>query len=143
METASSEQELSQLLDEGKINNEEYDELLGAMKVPAPIGKEASAPQTDTPASKQRLGKIAFYLMLAGIALTVMVFLLSLLFLTVVGWQGKMEVVYFGCLILCALIQIPAFVFGVISWPDVYGKAAATTALVLAVLVVILFVLTA
>lgn len=92
-----------------------------------PIGKTAS---------KRRFGKIAFYLMLAGIVLPFLGFF-------VCSWTsyymglGEMDVVFTCCLILCVLIEIPAFVFGVISWPDVFGKATVATISVLTVVLIL------
>ena len=87
---------------------------------------EALALPTGEAASKRRFGKIAFYLMLAGIVL-------PFLGLFVCSWisyylgLGEMDVVFAVCFILCVLIEIPAFVFGVISWPDVLGKTTVAT----------------
>jgi hypothetical protein len=71
MENISSEEQLIQLRNEGKISEDEYNDLLGAMKKPPESAAYAPEPQSDKAASKRRLGKIAFYLMLAGIVLPI------------------------------------------------------------------------
>ena len=60
----SSEEELMKLLEEGKISQAEYEELHTAM-IENP--NEKSSLETCVPESKDKLGKRAFILMLAGI----------------------------------------------------------------------------
>jgi hypothetical protein len=126
----SSEEELLQLRDEGKISEAEYNDLLGAIRKPAPSKPEKPASQLDIARSKRRLGKIAFYLMLAGIILPGIGFIFSS---AVTGW-GDMDVIFDACFFACVLFQLLAFVFGVVSWPDVFGKATIATILALAVI---------
>jgi hypothetical protein len=123
MENISSEEELIQLRYEGKISEDEYNDLLGAMKKPPESAAYAPEPQSDKAASKRRLGKIAFYLMLAGIVLPIVSFFVC--FALTGGGEG--DVIFSGCLILCILLELSAFVFGVISWPDPFGKASVIT----------------
>jgi hypothetical protein len=123
MENISSEEELIQLRNEGKISEDEYNDLLGAMKKPPESAAYAPEPQSDKAASKRRLGKIAFYLMLAGIVLPIVSFFVC--FALTGGGEG--DVIFSGCLILCILLELSAFVFGVISWPDPFGKASVIT----------------
>ena len=125
----TSEQELLGLKNEGKISESEYAELLSAMRKAPSKGAEPEVP-SDEAASKQKLGKIAFYLMLAGIAVPTAVFLVS--FAITGGGEG--DVIFSWCFFLCALIELSAFVFGVISWPDVYGKATVAVVAAMAVL---------
>ena len=135
---ASSEEELLGLRNEGKISETEYQDLLGAMRRPSSRPVEVPAPQSDKAASKRRLGKIAFVLMLAGILLPVIPFfaieLLS-------GPNTRAEIGPFFFLGLA--FEIAAFVTGVLSWPDIYGKASVLTTSILAVLSVLLIVLIA
>jgi len=133
MENISSEEQLIQLRDEGKISEDEYNDLLGAMKKPPESAAYALEPQSDKAASKRRLGKIAFYLMLAGITLPIVSFFVCL----AISGGGEGDVIFSGCLILCVLLELSAFVFGVISWPDPFGKASVITSSF--ILVVILF----
>ena len=63
----SSEEELSQLLDDGKISSAEYSELLGAMRSPSPAGSGAALLVEDASKSKRKQGQIAFVLMLVGL----------------------------------------------------------------------------
>lgn len=124
----SSEEELLQLLEEGKISEAEYNDLLGTMRKSMPGEPEEPATQPDKAGSKRRLGKIAFYLMLAGIILPSIGFVFSS---AATGW-GEMDVIFDACFFACVLLQLLAFVFGVVSWPDVFGKATIATILALA-----------
>jgi hypothetical protein len=65
----SSEEELLQLRNEGKISKDEYEELRSAMRKSTKLDVEAPTAAVDKAKSKRRLGKIAFCLMLAGIVL--------------------------------------------------------------------------
>ena len=124
----SSEEELLQLRDEGKISEAEYHDLLGVIKKSMPSELEESVSRLDEAGAKRRLGKIAFYLMLASFILPGIGFFFSS---AATGW-GEMDVIFDACFFACILFQLLAFVFGVISWPDVLGKATVTTISVLA-----------
>jgi hypothetical protein len=126
----SSEEELLQLREEGKISEAEYNDLLGTMRKSMPGEPEEPATQVNKAGSKRRLGKIAFYLMLAGIILPSIGFVFSS---AATGW-GEMDVIFAACFFACVLLQLLAFVFGVVSWPDVFGKATIATILALAVI---------
>jgi len=65
----SSEEELLQLRNEGKISEDEYEELHDAMRKSTKLDVEPSPAATDKPKSKRKLGKTAFTLMLAGFIL--------------------------------------------------------------------------
>lgn len=119
MENVSSEEELLGLRNEGKISEAEYQDLLSAMRKPSSTPVEVPAPQSDKAASKRRLGKIAFVLMLVGVILpTFCLFTVELLAgnivdADIVPWFA-IGLNFFG---------IAAFVLGAISWADVFGKA--------------------
>ncbi len=101
----------------------ENNDLLGVMNKPPVNTSDAPAPQSGEASSKRRSGKIAFYLMLAGIILPIVGFFVCF----AISGGGEGDVIFSGCFLLCVLIEIPAFVFGVISWPDVLGKATVAT----------------
>ncbi len=124
----TSEEELSQLRDEGKISEAEYQDLLDTIKKSMPSEPEEPPTQVNKAGSKRRLGKIAFYLMLSGIILPGIGFVFSS---AATGW-GEMDVIFNACFFACVLLQLLAFVFGVVSWPDVFGKATIATILALA-----------
>ena len=138
---ASSEEELLRLRNEGKISEAEYGELLKAMHKPSPKEAEATVTGDGKNTSKQRLGKIALCLMVAGIVLPTWVFLISFA-ISSVGGLGEMDKVFSGCLVLCILLELPAFIFGVNSWPDAYGKATVITLSVVVGFIVLLFSVT-
>ncbi len=129
----SSEQELLTLRNEGKISETEYGELLNAIHKPASKAAEVAMPDDDKAASKHKLGKIAFYLMLAGIIVPIVSFFIC--FGLTGGGEG--DVIFNVCIFLCVLVEIPAFVFGVISWPDVLGKVTVATLSALIVVLVL------
>ncbi|NIP23096.1 MAG: hypothetical protein GWN67_05525 [Phycisphaerae bacterium] len=133
----SSEEELLQLRDEGKISEAEYNDLLGTMSISIPGEPREPATQSDMERSKRRLGKISFFLLLAGIVLPAVGFFVCS---AATSW-GEMDVIFNGCLVALVLLEILAFVFGVISWPDVFGKATVATVSALAVLWVLYHVL--
>ncbi|MHC4436411.1 MAG: hypothetical protein ACYS3S_03545 [Planctomycetota bacterium] len=130
----SSEEELLELRNDGKISEEEYNELLETIKKSPAKGANSSALRGEIPDSKRRQGKIAFYLMLGGILLSIMIF--SICFAITGGGEG--DVIFSVCFLLFVLIEIPAFVLGVIGWPDSYGKATVITILTTVTLVAFL-----
>jgi len=65
----SSEEELLQLRNEGKISETEYQDLLVTMKKASPGGDKKLASWTNKTESKRKLGKIALVLMFMGIIL--------------------------------------------------------------------------
>lgn len=129
----NSEEELLGLKNEGKISDSEYSELLGAMRKPAPKAPESS----DEGAFKEKYGRIAFYLMVAGVAVPTVVFLISL----AITGGGEGDVIFSACSALCVLIELAAFVCGVVSWPDFYAKITVVTIAAVAVLVFVYMVL--
>ena len=129
----SSQEELLELRNDGKISQAEYDDLLGAMEKLPRAGIQGRTSEGDIQDSRHRLGKIAFYLMLAGIVVPVLVF--PVCFAITGGGEG--DVIFDVCLVLCVLVEIPAFVIGVISWPDVLGKATVATIAIMAVIILL------
>ena len=126
----SSEEELLRLRNEGRISEAEYRDLLGAMKRQPPSDDQVGVPESDEAASKRKYGKIAFCLLLAGIVLPMVSFLDCFL----ISGGGEGDVIFSGCLWLCMLLETLAFVFGVVSWPDVLGKTTVATVSAMAAL---------
>ena len=153
----SSEEELLQLRNEGKISDAEYQDLLATMRKPSPNGDEDAAPEIDKAKSKRKLGKIAFILMLLGIVVVPVWFWVTAHRTTapdyrapsprrtVIGPNGEKMSAPAGeefaepavgemrrgfspwHIGLILILEIAAFVMGVISWPDVFGKATVVT----------------
>ena len=111
----SSEAELLEIRNQGKISEREYNDLLAAMRKPPPQSKEGAAAGTGKTKLKRELGKVAFVLMLSGIVLPFLV-------------NNTLPGI---------ALQIVAFALSVISWPDIYGKVSIISALV-AVLLLLL-----
>ena len=117
----TSEQELKQLLEEGKITQEEYQELLEAIRQ-----KETAVKPTDEltqPKPRNGFGKAALILMISGLLLPVVVIMITLA-LNVVGVRfavaAGMPFLFLG--VICLLL---AFIFGIIGWKTKPGKFAA------------------
>ena len=126
----SSEEELLQLRNDGRISQAEYSDLLKAMKTP-PAKSEARILDTDRSKAKRRQGKIAFTFLLVGIILPVVCFFtLDILIAT----EPNTHAAIGPCFFLGLAFEIAAFVLGVISWPDAFGKAAAIASAVIVVL---------
>lgn len=133
----SSEEELLQLRNDGKVSKAEYQDLLAAMRKTSLSGDEALAPETDKTKSKRKLGKRAFVLMLLGIILPIVWFLaIELLEASDPNSHAAIGPPFF----LGLAFEIAAFVMGVVAWPDDFGKAATAGSAVIIVLV-FLFVL--
>jgi len=127
----SSEEELLQLRNEGKISEDEYEELRGAMRKSTKTDFEPP-PAADKAKSKRKLGKIAFYLMLGGIVLGPVCYCI----LAVISPNNLAE--HGPWLLMVGLpLEIAAFVIGVIAWPDIFAKAAVVTVSVLLVLLIV------
>ncbi len=134
----SSEEELLQLRNEGRVSEAEYQDLLAAMRKTSLSEDEKFAPGTDKTKSKRKLGKRAFVLMLLGIILPVVWFLtMELLWLiSVLESHAAIELSFF----LGLALEIAAFVMGLVAWPDDFAKAAMAGSAVISVLA-FLFVL--
>lgn len=125
----TSEQELKQLLDEGKITEEEYKELKRAM---AEKGKSHAVEQEggeNEVQSARNLGKIALILTLGGIVLPALGYFVFD-FLTGPNSGPALWPWFF----LFWGMELAGLVTGIISWKSGFGKAAAITAGVLLLL---------
>ena len=121
LSNVSSEEELAKLLDEGKISEAEYRELLAAMQKRTEGGGESATTATERGKSKRRLGKIAFALMLVGI---IGPFLLYFVVHLLAPPQPN-ACLNVGTLLLPAIaLEVAAFAMGIMAWPDVFAKAA-------------------
>jgi hypothetical protein len=124
----SSEEDLLQLRNEGKVSEAEYQDLLAAMRKTLLSGDEKLASGIDKTKSKRKLGKRAFVLMLLGIILPLVLYLIAGLAL----WPK---------FFLGLVLEIAAFVMGVVAWPDDFGKAAVAGSVAIMVIAILLFVL--
>jgi hypothetical protein len=110
--------------------------LLGVENKPPVRTCEDSAPRSGETRSERRSGKIAISLMLGGIALPILGFLVCF----AISGGGEGDAIGGVCFLLCVLVEIPAFVFGVISWRDVLGKATVAAISALLVLILVFYV---
>jgi hypothetical protein len=108
----------------------EYDYIIKAKKKLLRLCIDNRTYQEGIQDSKHKQGKIAIYLMSAGFVLPILCFITSFI-ISEHFYLGEMDVVVALCFALCVFLEVPAFVLGVISWPDVLGKATVTTISVL------------
>jgi len=134
----SSEEELLQLRNEGKISEDEYEELRDAMQKSTKLDVEPPLAATDKPKLKHKLAKIAFILMLVGMILPAFCFLLVIRVIPLVISRSMI----LPWLISSVGLEIAAFVIGVIAWPDVLAKTTVVTISFIIVLVFLFALLT-
>ena len=138
MEKITSQQQLKEMLEEGKITQVEHDELEKAIKTTSPANIESPLSKDDKSKSKRKLGIIAFVLMLSGVILPIVGFLmLDLLAKSHDSHSGATIAPWF---FLGVILEIAAFGTGIASWRDPFGKAATIVSFLLLVFTV-LFVL--
>ena len=131
----SSEDELLQLRNEGKITEAEYQDLLDSLQKATKVHIEPTTPEIDKAKSKRKLGKIAFILMLVGFVLPTICFLAVEMLAQATAENANAAIGPW--FFLGAAFEIAAFVLGVIAWPDVFGKATVITISVLTVLLIL------
>ena len=134
----SSEEELLELRNEGKISEDESQELRDTMQKTTNVNDGTAVPEINKAQSKRKLGITAFILMLAGIVLPVVFIIL----LSVVGWFLGLNLFFkIGLwLFLGVVLEIAALGIGIAAWADPFGKAAAIASLLI-LIAVFLFVL--
>lgn len=172
LSNVSSEEELLQLRNEGKISEDEYEQLRGAMQKSAEVETTASLPEKDEKKSKRRLGKIAFRLMLLGFIVPIVAYAFFLVLdyrtnapvkrtkLTApLTEQPSSEISVSlgssggparrGCglaiwlwFLLALVFEIAAFAMGVVAWPDAFAKATVVTISFITVLAFLFALLT-
>jgi len=123
----SSEEELLQLRNEGKISEDEYEELRETMQKTTNVNDGTAVPEINKAKSKRKLGITAFVLMLAGIVLPVVCILL----LSVVGWFLGFNLFFGLWLFLGLVLEIAALGIGIAAWADPFGKDAAIASLLI------------
>lgn len=122
----SSEQELLQLRDEGKISEDEYEQLLATMRKSSAIDAERILRKETKSKQKRKVGIAAFIWMLGGIIFPALAMVASNIsinepsfLLFAVGWE------------------IFALTLSIIAWPDAFGKASAiASSFILIVLII-------
>jgi len=115
----TSEQELKQLLDEGRITEQEYQELLEAIRQKEITQQPVVKPHESKPPT--RFGKVALILMIMSIALPILSVLAGFL-LAALGIKIFFALPLIPIALICALL---AFIFGIVGWKTASGKIAA------------------
>jgi hypothetical protein len=127
----SSEEELLQLRNDGKITENEYNDLLNAMKTrPADDGIDTN--DTGKSKSKSKIGKIASLLVLVGIILP-----FSCFFIIETLAPPNVGAAIGPWFFLGLALEIIALGMGIKSWSNDYGKAAAIASIIIIVLAVL------
>ena len=131
----SSEEELLELRNEGKVSDAEYQDLLSAVRKAPSKDTAMSTYDADESEAKYKRGKIALALMLLGIILPTICFL-TLQMLTPENASPTIG----PWLSFSLALELAALVLGILAWPDIFGKVtliAITT--IVAVIGVLLF----
>lgn len=133
MKDISSEEELLELRNTGKISEAEYQDLFEAMRKTSQSGNEEVAAGVDKTKSKRRLGKKAFVLMLLGIMLP-----FSCFFIIETLAPPNAGAAIAPWFFLGLALEIAALTMGIKSWSNAYGKAAAIASGIIIVLGVLM-----
>jgi hypothetical protein len=141
MENVSSEEELLQLRNDGKVSEAEYQDLLAAMRNTSLNEDEKLAPGIDKTKPKRKLGVTAFVLMLVGIVLPVVFYLVAET--AAQAHDANMHVAIGPWFFLGIAFEITALTLGIISWRNDYGKVATIISGIILFLAVLFIVLTA
>jgi hypothetical protein len=116
----SSEQELQQLRDDGKITDGEYEQLRDAMQV-APQNSGQAPESAPKQKSKKKLAIIGFCLMLVGFTLP---FLLYYIIEQIVqASDPNVSLALWPWLLMGVVLEITALTIGIIAWPEPFAKA--------------------
>lgn len=118
----TSEQELKQLLDEGKITEEEYKELLEAIRQKETVQKTVGVQQVSTESkSHSGYGNAALILFIISITLPMIAVMMVLVFRGI-GVRMMLFIPILPLSLICAFLS---FIFGIVGWRTVQGKIAA------------------
>ena len=123
----TSEQELKQLLDEGKITEDEYRELLEAIRQKKMVQKPVEVMQKPgSPRSRCGYGKGALALMILGLFIPVVIVIVGVI-LRFLGLGSTRGVVGISAVFLLLILPcfLLAFILGIIGWKTPQGKIAA------------------
>jgi hypothetical protein len=120
----SSEEELLQLRNEGKISEEEYEQLRAAMQKTPQAGVESGIPETDKAIPKRKLGITAFILMLVGIILPVIIYVICRFLIDKHAAKGVSIFIFYA-------LQLASVGTGIAARTDIFGKAAAIASLII------------
>jgi hypothetical protein len=124
MQNISSEQELRQLLDEGRITEDEYKELLEAIRQRETVQEPVEVPPKPTaPIPRTGYGKAALILMIAGALMPIAA--LAAHFVIMYAGVRLGMFLFLPFLLLGIFCLLLAFIFGIIGWKSTPGKIAA------------------
>ncbi len=123
----NSREELEGLHEEGKITDEEYEELLAAL---TPRVKREPSPGTGR-RHKEIIGWIALGLMIIGVVLV------AIFYAVVAALHPPKYTIALPLFAFFLLCELPACLLGIIAWRTVQGKIAAIGAPLLMVLMLL------
>lgn len=129
----SSEEELLQLRNDGKISEAEYCDLRSAMARSARRPEEPAQPRACGAASKHNRGRIALIVMLAGVVLPALGYAVAQML------AGPNQHPAIGPWFFVGVaFQVVGFALGISAWPDAYAKATVITISAIGVFVILL-----
>ena len=131
MENITSEQQLKELLNEGKINEEEYQELFNVIKKKT-TDKKNTPQNISENNSKSKLGKIAVVLVLVGFVLPFICFLI----MEAMAPPNTGSTIHMS---IFFAFELTALLLGIKSWQTDNGKAAAIASGILIILSILFF----
>ena len=120
----TSEQELKQLLDEGRITEDEYKELHETLRQKESIQKPVEVPEPTKSKASSGYGKAALILMITGFILPIAAIVVGVLIIRVFGIRMDMYL-FLPCLLIAFLCELLAFIFGIVGWRTPQGKVTA------------------
>jgi hypothetical protein len=123
----TSEQELKQLLDEGRITEDEYKELLEAIRQKE-MTLQKPPEKPNEPKPRTGYGKAALILMIIGFLLPLVPLIINIIMsMQATSGSTPRMVMLSGCpfLFLGFLCLLLAFIFGILGWKTSQGKIAA------------------
>ena len=120
----SSEEELLRLYNEGKISENEYEQLRAAMQKTPQADVESVIIETDKVVPKRKLGIIAFILMLAGIILPILIYFPFMFLIDKHTAKGISLLAFYA-------LEFASLGIGITARTDIFGKAAAIASLII------------
>ena len=121
----TSEQELLQLRNEGKITDDEYQQLRDAMQSTQQGGAQTPEPMLKEQKSKRKLAITGFCIMLAGFTLPFMIW--YFVEQAAQAHHPNRHAAMAPWFFMCILFEITALTIGIIAWPQRIAKATVIT----------------
>ena len=136
----SSEQELMQLRNEGKITDDEYEQLHTAMQASAQNSVQTTEPAPKEEKSKRKLAITGFCLMLVGFTLPFILWYIAEQ--AAQAHDPNMHAAMSLWFFMSVIFEITALTIGIIAWPERLAKATVIPICIVVVLGILASILT-